>query len=99
MKTPKRIAQAVLVSKILYTLEVWGGCQMYLRSRIQTILMKTARIVLGKGSTKLSTTKILKLLGWQGIDQLIATHSLRLAVKTIQWHTNQPKFKDQQVTS
>ena len=56
---------------------------MYLRSRIQTILMKTARIVLGKGSAKLSTTKILKILGWQEIDQLIATHSLRLALKTI----------------
>ena len=50
MKTLKRIAKAVLVSKILYTLEVWGGCQMYLRSRIQTILMEAAKIGLGKGS-------------------------------------------------
>ena len=82
MKTLKRITQAVVVSKILYTLEVWGGCQMYLRSRIQIILMTAARIVLGKGSAKLSTTKILKILGWQGNDQLMATHSQRLAVKT-----------------
>ena len=56
---------------------------MYLRSRIQTILIKATRIVLGKGSARLSTTKILKILGWQGIDQLMAIHSLRLAVKTI----------------
>ena len=83
MKTLKSIAQAVIVSKILYTVELWGGCQLYLRNRIQTIMMKAVRIVLGKGSGRLSTSTILRLLGWQGVDQLIATYSLRLAVTTV----------------
>ena len=83
MKTLKRIAQAVVVSKILYTLEAWGDCQLYLRNMIQTILMKATRIALGKGSGRLSTSMILKLLGWQGIDQLKATHSLRLTMTWI----------------
>ena len=81
MKTLKSIAQSIIISKILYTIQLWGGCQQYLRQRIQSIMLKAAKLVLGRGAARLSTAQILHKIGWQGIDQTIASHTLRLAVR------------------
>ena len=66
-------------AKLLYGIEVWGCCPKYLRQKPQTILMKAARLVIGRHSYWWSINKILATVKWLSVDDLVTLTSTRLA--------------------
>ena len=82
-KTRKMIANGVVMSKLVYLIQVWGGCSGYLVNSLQLIQNRAARIV-----TKLdlytSIPKLLLQCGWLSVHQLVYYHTLLLVyqVKT-----------------
>ena len=79
-KTRKFIANGIVISKLTYLIQLWGGCSKYLIMCLQLIQNRAARIVTGKDwSTSVET--LLLQCGWLSMNQLIAYHSLVLVYK------------------
>ena len=95
-KTRKMIANGIFMSKLIYLMPVWMGCEDYLVHALQVCQNKVARLV-----TKLdrftSTTVLMRQCGWMPVRHLMVYHSLVLLHKTIQHQT--PTFLYQKVTS
>ena len=95
-KTRKMIANGIFMSKLIYLMPVWMGCEDYLTNALQVCQNKVARLV-----TKLDrytpTKVLLQQCGWLPVRQLMAYHSLVLLHKTIKHQT--PDFLYQKVTS
>ena len=77
--TMARLAKALIISKITYGIQVWGGTTATNRQRIQVAINQAAHIVLGPKSYQMSTVKMMQGLNWMSIDQLIDYHTLSLA--------------------
>ena len=79
-KTRKMIANGVVQSRLIYLIQLWGGCSNYLIRFLQILQNRAARIV-----TKLNWfTPVRTLLlqcGWLSVHQLVHYHSLMLAYK------------------
>ena len=73
--TRKMIANGIIISRIIYAIQCWGGASDYLVKILQVLQNKAARFV-----TKLdiftSQDKLLKQCGWLSVKQLIAYHSM-----------------------
>ena len=95
-KTRKMIANGVFISKLIYLMPLWMGCEEYLANALQVCQNKAARLV-----TKLDrftpTTVILKQCGWMPVRHLMIYHSLVLLHKTVQNQT--PTYLYQKVMS
>ena len=95
-KTRKNIANGIFMSKLIYLMPVWIGCDDYLINSLQVCQNKAARLV-----TKLdrftSTKKLMQQCGWMPVHQLLVFHSLVLLHKTIK--QQKPTFLFQKVTS
>ena len=79
-KTRKLLANGMVISILIYLIQVWGGCNNYLIKMLQVLQNRAARIV-----TKLSwftpTKDLLNQCGWLSVKQLIEYHSLLLIYK------------------
>ena len=76
------------MSKLIYLMPVWAGCEDYLVKALQVIQNKVARSVTKKD--KFTTTKVLmKECGWLTVHQLMVYHSLIQLHKTIR-HQSPP---------
>jgi hypothetical protein len=79
--TRKMIANGIVISRIIYVIQIWGGTNEYLLKMLQVLQNKAARFV-----TKLdiftSQEKLLKQCGWLSVKQLVEYHSLVLIFKT-----------------
>ena len=77
------IANGLFISKLIYLMPVWIGCEDYFVNALQVWQNKVARLV-----TKLDrftpTMVILKQCGWMPVRQLMVYHSLVLLHKTVQ---------------
>ena len=95
-KTRKMIANGIYMSKLIYLMPVWLGCEEYLVNALQVSMNKVARLV-----TKLdiyTPTKVLmQQCGWMPVRQLMIYHSLILLHKTYLYKT--PKYLYNKVTS
>ena len=95
-KSRKMIANGIFMSKLIYLMPVWMGCEDYLVNGLQVCQNKAARLV-----TKLdrfTPTKVLmKQCGWLPVRQLMIYHSLVLLHKVFQHQT--PAFLYQKITS
>ena len=95
-KTRKMIANGIYMSKLIYLMPVWMGCEDYLVNALQVNLNKVARLV-----TKLDiftpTTVLMQQCGWMPVRQLMAYHSLVLLHKILQQKS--PSYLYQKVTS
>ena len=82
-KTRKMIGNAIVMSRIIYLVQVYGNASEYLLKSLQILQNKAARIItkLGWGTR---TSVLLKQLGWLSINQLIVYHSLILVFKVNQ---------------
>ena len=82
-KTRKMLANGLFMSKLIYLIPLWGGCEKFLIRALQILQNKAARVV-----TKLGIfTPVRKLLtqcGWLSVNQLIFFHTVVLVFKTIQ---------------
>ena len=83
-KTMVNLATAIIVGKLSYGIQVWGGTSVENRTKLQKILNQAAKIVIGSRSYKMSTPQMMKELGWSSIDQLIDHHTANLAVNILQ---------------
>ena len=90
------LANGIYMSKLIYLMPVWVGCEDYLVNALQVNLNKVARIV-----TRLDrytpTTVLMQQCGWMPVKQLMVFHSLVLLHKTLQ--NRSPSFLYQKVTS
>ena len=95
-KTRKMIANGIYMSKLIYLMPLWMGCEDYLINALQVNLNKVARLV-----TKLDiftpTAVLMQQCGWMPIKHLMAYHSLVLLHKILQQQS--PSYLHKKVTS
>ena len=95
-KTRKMVANGIYMSKLIYLMPLWMGCEDYLVDALQVNLNKVARLV-----TKLdiyTPTKVLmQQCGWMPVRQLIIYHSLVLLYKVLKHQS--PSYLFRKVTS
>ena len=79
--TRKMIANGIVISRIIYAIQLWGGANDYLLKILQVLQNRAARFV-----TRLdiytSQRVLLLQCGWMSVKQLAAYHSLVLVYKT-----------------
>ena len=79
-KTRKQIADGIVMSKLVYLIQLWGGCSGYLLDFLQVLQNRAARMV-----TRLSwftpISTLLKQCGWLSVRQLVHYHSVLLCYK------------------
>ena len=95
-KSRKQIANGIFMSKLIYLMPVWSGCEEYLVRALQVIQNKAARSV-AKLSYFTPTKNILKACGWFSVRQLMAYHSLLLLHKVLVYKT--PRYMHEKVTA
>ena len=81
-KTRKTIANGIFMSKLIYLMPLWSGCEDYLVRMLQVVQNKAARVVT-KQSRFTPTKTILSACGWMSVKQLLAYHSLVLLYRTV----------------
>ena len=81
-KTRKMIATGIFMSKLIYLMPLWSGCEDYLVRALQVIQNKAARSV-SKLSIFTPSKTPLKTCQWMSVRQLMAYHSLVLLHKTL----------------
>ena len=84
------------MSKMIYLMPVWMGCEDYLVNALQVCQNKVARLVT-KMDRYTPTQVLLKQCGWLPVRQLLAYHSLVLLHKVIK--QQQPDFLFKKITS
>ena len=95
-KSRKMIANGIFMSKLIYLMPVWMGCEDYLIQALQVCMNKVARLV-----TKLDiftpTSVLMQQCGWLTVKQLMAYHSIVLLHKTMKHQ--KPTYLFKKVTS
>ena len=76
-KTRKMIADGIFMSKLVYLIPLWGGCQQYLMKSLQTLQNKAARVVT-KLDWQTPTSTLLSQCGWLSVHQLALHHTVVL---------------------
>ena len=95
-KTRKIIASGIFMSKLIYLMPLWSGCEDYLINALQVVQNKAARSV-AKMNIFTPTKTLMKVCGWMSVRQLMAYHSLMLLQKTISSQT--PVYLYKKVTA
>ena len=84
------------MSKLIYLMPVWMGCEEYLVNALHACQNKAARTV--TRLDRFTSTKVLLLqCGWLSVRQLMLYHSLVLLYKTMKY--KKPEYLYQKVTS
>ena len=90
-KTRKMLADGLFMSKLVYLIPLWGGCEKFLIKALQIIQNKAARSVTKQGIFT-PVQLLLKQCGWLSVHQLVFFHTLVLLFKTNQNKTPQYLF-------
>ena len=88
-KSRKMISNGIIISKLVYLIPVWSGCESYLMNSLQIIQNKAARIVT-KCGRRTPIKSLLDQCGWLSVAQLGVFHSLVLVYKILK--TGSPKY-------
>ena len=88
-KTRKMIANGIIISRMLYLIPLWSGCEKYLMNSLQIVQNKAARVVTKCGK-RTPVKTLLKQCGWMSVAQLSVYHSLLLAYKILS--TRSPQY-------
>ena len=88
-RTKLMVANGIVVSKICYLIQLWGGCEGYLLHTLQVLLNKAARVVTGFSCFTL-TRKLLDTCGWLSVKQLVMYQTTIMVHKTFQ--TSKPLY-------
>ena len=78
--TRKMIANGIVLSRIIYVIQIWGGTHDYLLKMLQILQNKAARFVTNLDIFT-SQAKLLQQCGWLSVKQLVDYHSLTLIFK------------------
>ena len=79
-KTRKMVADGLFMSKLVYLIPLWGGCESYLIRALQIVQNKAARCVTRRGKYT-STRNLLTECGWLSVNQLVFFHTVLLLFK------------------
>ena len=79
-KTRKMLANGMVMSSLIYLIQVWGGTSDYLLRFLQVIQNRAARHVTRLGWYT-PTQTLLTQCGWLSVKQLVVFHSLVLVYK------------------
>ena len=82
-KTRKMLANGLFMSKLVYLMPLWGGCDKFLIKALQIVQNKAARSVTKLGIFTPVRT-LLKQCGWLSVNQLVFFHTVVLLYKTLQ---------------
>ena len=82
-KTRKMLANGLFMSKLVYLMPLWGGCDKFLIKALQIVQNKAARTVTKLGIFTPVRT-LLKQCGWLSVNQLVFFHTVVLLFKTLQ---------------
>ena len=88
-KTKLMVANGIVLSKLCYLVQLWGGCEGYLLQSLQVQLNKAARHVTGM-SNFTPTRKLMKVCGWLTVKQLVKYHTILMVHKAV--ITNKPMY-------
>ena len=80
-KTRKMVAEGIFMSKLIYLIEVWGGCEAFLLKSVQILQNKAARIVTRR-DRRTPVCELLLECGWLSVKQLVFYHSVLMLHKT-----------------
>ena len=76
------VANGIVMSRICYLIQLWGGCEGYMLHSIQMQMNRAARSVTGlSGFT--STKRLMVSCGWLSLKQLVVYHSVTMIHKTL----------------
>ena len=95
-RSRKMIANGIFMSKLIYLMPLWSGCEEYMVRALQVIQNKAARSV-AKLNKPTPTKILLNTCGWLSVRQLMAYHSLILLHKTLAHQA--PKYLYEKVTA
>ena len=84
------------MSKLIYLIPVWSGCEDYLVRSLQVVQNKAAWSV-AKLSIFTPTVTLMRVCGWMAVRQLMAYHRLVVLHKTLA--SQKPVYLYQKVTS
>ena len=79
-KTRKMIANGIVISKLIYLIQWWGGCSDYLINFLQILQNRAGRLVTKHGQFT-PNRLVLHHCGWLSVRQLVHYHSLLLLFK------------------
>ena len=94
-KARKSLANGIFMSKLIYLMPLWAGCDDNLVKALQVLQNKVARSVT-KRSRFTPTKTLMKECGWLTVKQLMIYHSLVQLHKTIQ--SKKPEYLHKRVT-
>ena len=95
-KSRLTIANGIFMSKVIYCIPLWSGCENYLLQVLQKIQNRAAR-VLTRLSWDTPIRKLLQQCGWLSIAQLSAYHSLVQMFKILR--EKSPRYLYQKISS
>ena len=82
LKTKLRLANSIIISRLIYLLPIWGGGPDKYMNKVQIILNKTARFINGQG--RMSTIKgLMESCKWLRVKEMVSLYSLTLLWKVI----------------
>ena len=79
-QTRLMVANGIVMSKLCYLIQLWGGCEEYLLNALQVLQNRAARAVTGK-SWFTPTRLLLKQCKWLSVRQLIVYQTTLLTHK------------------
>ena len=79
-KTRKMVANGIVISKLVYLIQWWGGCSDYLLNYLQVLQNRAARLVTRHGLFTPNAV-VLHQCGWLSVRQMVQYHSLVLVAK------------------
>ena len=79
-KTRKMIADGVVISRLIYLIQLWGGCQGYLLDLLQTLQTRAARLVC-KSDRYTPVKTLLENCGRMSVRQMVTYHRVLLVFK------------------
>ena len=79
-KMRKMVANSILMSRMIYIIQLWGGTSNYLLKSLQVLQNQAARTVTGLGWFTPQSVLLLQC-GWFSINQLVEYHNLLLVFK------------------
>ena len=88
-KSRKMIANGIIISRLIFLIPWWSGCEGYLLKSLQIIQNKAARMVTKCGK-RTPIKSLLNQCGWMSVAQLSVYHSLVLVYKILS--TGSPRY-------
>ena len=95
-ETRLMVANGIILSKLCYLIQLWGGCEKYLIQALQIIQNRAARVVTGK-SWFTPVRRLLKDCRWLSVQQLIFYHTVLQTHKVV-LHGDPVYFKQRMST-